>query len=227
MRESAERMPTKPPTKPPTLRRRTALLGALALPLAACTPLAIARRTPPTLHRLTPKTTFPDDLPDLGPRRVMVEPPTAASGLNTARIALKPDPFLLDYFADTMWIEVVPIMVQTLVTESLDASGSLDVLGPDAIGLRPDYILRIHIREFQAEYDNGLNRPPLVNVRLQVRLLGMPRRESLATVSIQQFARAEGTPLDQIVFAFDEALGRVLRRVVQWTLEEIVRADRG
>lgn len=210
------------------MRRRPALgrlAGlALVLPLAACTPFAITRRTPPTLYSLTPKTTFADNLPDLD-LRILVEPPSAASGLNTARIALKPDPTLLDYFANAMWIDVVPIMVQTLMTESLDASGALDVLGPDAIGLRPDYILKIHIREFQAEYDEGLDHPPLVNVRLQARLLGMPRRESLATVSAQQFIRAEATSLDQIVLTFDEALGRVLRRLVQWTMEEIVKAE--
>lgn len=210
------------------MRRRAALgrlsgLGLL-LPVAACTPFAITRRTPPTLYSLTPKTTFADGLPDLD-LRILVEPPSAASGLNTARIALKPDPTLLDYFANAMWIDVVPIMVQTLLTESLDASGTLDVLGPDAIGLRPDYVLRIHIREFQAEYDEGTDGPPLVNVRLQARLLGMPRRESLATVSSQQFVRADGTTLTAIVLAFDTALGRVLRRLVQWTLEEIVKAE--
>jgi len=202
---------------------RLAGLG-LVLPLAACTPFAITRRTPPTLYSLTPKTTFADALPDLD-LRILVEPPSAASGLNTARIALKPDLTLLDYFANAMWIDVVPIMVQTLMTESLDASGALDVLGPDAIGLRPDYVLKIHIREFQAEYDEGLERPPLVNVRLQARLLGMPRRESLATISAQQFVRAAGTSLDQIVLAFDQALGQVLRRLVQWTMEEIATAE--
>lgn len=211
-----------------TMHRRP-LLGrlmgfSLGLPLAACTPFTLARRVPPTLYNLTPKTTFADNLPDLDVR-VLVEPPTAASGLNTARIALKPDPTLLDYYANAMWIDVVPIMVQTLMTESLDASGTLDVLGPEAIGLRPDYVLKLHIREFQAEYDEGVERPPLVNVRLQARLLGMPRRESLATVSAQQFVRAESTPLDQIVLGFDDALGRVLRRIVQWTLEEIAKAE--
>jgi cholesterol transport system auxiliary component len=217
------------PQRPTDLARRRALrqgLGlALLLPAAACTPFALSRRQPLTLHRLTPKTTFTDNLPDLG-YRLMIEPPSAASGLNTARIALRPDPMGLDYFADAQWVEVVPIMVQVLLLESFDASGVFDVLSPESTGLRPDFVLRAFIREFQAEYDEGIARPPLVNVHLQVRLLRMPRRESVAVFTASEAVRAAGTPLDRVILAFDEALGRVQRRVVEWTVGQVVEVTR-
>jgi len=201
----------------------TTLSAGLAL--GACTPFALTRREATTLHRLTPLTTVPDNLPVLD-RRLLIEPPTAASGLNTARIPLRPDPTLLDYFANAQFVEVVPIMVQSLVRESVDATGALDVLGPDATGLRPDYVLRLHIQDFQAEYDRGLNQPPLINIRMQLRLLGLPRRESLATGRGQQTLRAEGTALETVIQAFDQAMGLVLRRIVTWTIEEIARQER-
>lgn len=210
--------------RPQGLARRRALRQAVALalllPAAACTPFTLTRRTPATLHRLTPKTTFADDLPYLG-FRFMLEPPSAASGLNTARIALRPDPMGLDFFADAQWVEVLPVMVQGLLLESFDASGVLDVLSPESTGLRPDFVMRAFIREFQAEYDQGLDQPPLVNVHLQVRLLRMPRRESLATFGASERVRAAGTPLDQVILAFDLAFGRVQRRVIDWTIAEI------
>ena len=211
----------------PGLRRR--LLGyALALPAVlasgACTPFSITRREATTLHRLTPMTTVPDNLPVLD-KRILIEPPTAASGLNTARIPLRPEPTLLDYFANVQFVEVLPLMVQGLVTESLDATGSLDVLGPDATGLRPDYVLRLHIQDFQAEYDRGLEQPPLINIRMQLRLLGMPRRESLATVRGDQTVRADGTAVDAVILAFDQAMGLALRRIVNWTVAEIARRE--
>jgi cholesterol transport system auxiliary component len=195
-----------------------------ALGLAGCTPFTLARREATTLHRLTPMTTVPDNLPVLD-RRISIEPPTAASGLNTARIPLRPEPTLLDYFANAQFVEVVPIMVQGLVTQSLDATGALDVLGPDATGLRPDYVLRLHIQDFQAEYDQGLSAAPLINIRMQLRLLGMPRRESLATARGDQTVRAEGTSLDAVMSAFDQAMGLALRRIVSWTVAEIARRD--
>jgi cholesterol transport system auxiliary component len=206
------------------LARRAALHAGFGLGLTAavgCTPFTISRRTPPTLHRLTPKTTFSDGVPDLG-FRLLIEPPSATSGLNTARIALRPDPMGLDYFADAQWVEVAPVMVQLLLLESFDASGAFDVLSPESIGLRPDFVLRVFIREFQAEYDQGLGEPPLVNVHLQVRLLRMPRRESLATFSSSEVVRAAGTPLDRVILAFDEAFGRVQRRIVEWTIDQVV-----
>jgi len=193
--------------------------------IAACTPFTLARREPATLHRLTLLTTVPDNLPVLD-RRLLIEPPTAASGLNTARIALRPDPMLLDYFANAQFVEVLPIMVQDLVRDSLDATGSLDVLGPDATGLRADYVLRLHIQDFQAEYDRGLGQPPLINIRIQLRLLGLPRRESLATARGQQTLRADGTALETVIQGFDQAMGLVLRRIVTWTIEEIARQQR-
>jgi cholesterol transport system auxiliary component len=195
-----------------------------ALGLGGCTPFTLARREATTLHRLTPMTTVPDNLPVLD-RRISIEPPTAASGLNTARIPLRPEPTLLDYFANAQFVEVVPIMVQGLVTQSLDATGALDVLGPDATGLRPDYVLRLHIQDFQAEYDQGLSAAPLINIRMQLRLLGMPRRESLATARGDQTVRAEGTSLDAVMSAFDQAMGLALRRIVSWTVAEIARRD--
>ena len=203
-------------------RRLTVLSAGLAL--GACTPFALTRREATTLHRLTPMTTVPDNLPVLD-RRLLIEPPTAASGLNTARIPLRPEPTLLDYFANAQFVEVVPIMVQGLVTQSLDATGSLDVLGPDATGLRPDYVLRLHIQDFQAEYDRGLDQPPLINIRMQLRLLGMPRRESLATVRGDQTVRADGTSVEAVILAFDQAMGLALRRIVSWTVAEIARRE--
>ncbi len=217
-------------SRPGALARRRALrraLGAvLLLSTGACTPFVLTRRNPPTLIRLSPKTTFDDGLPTLR-KRLLIEPPTAASGLNTTRIALRPDPLGLDFFADVQWVEVLPVMVQVLLIESFDASGTFDVLSPESAGLRPDFVLRVSIREFQAEYDEGLARPPLANVHLQVRLLRMPRRESLTTFSAREAVRAAGTPVEQVILAFDEALGRVQRRIVAWTVEQATETEGG
>ena len=206
------------------LARRTTLVGASALALSACTSFTLARRRPPTLHRLTPKTSFDPNQKWLG-YRVLVESPSAASGLNTARIALRPDPTRLDYFADALWVDVVPVMVEVLLAESLDASGAFDVLTQVSIGLRPNFVLRAFIREFQAEYDNGLDEPPLATVQLQTRLLRMPRRESVGTYSAMESMRAEGTSLDLVILAFDDALGRVQRRIVEWMIDEITGTE--
>jgi ABC-type uncharacterized transport system auxiliary subunit len=38
--------------------------------------------------------------------------------------------------------------------------------------------------------------------------------------------RAAGTSLDQVIIAFDDALGRVQRRIVEWTVAQVVETTR-
>lgn len=201
--------------------RLVVLVACLALGACAAA-LNLAAPDPPRLYDLTPKSTFAEDLPEVD-ARVTVEVPTATAGLNTARIALRPTDTTLEYYAGARWIDVVPIMVQNLLLESLDNAGKLDVLGREVVGIRADYALRVHVREFQAEYSEG--EPPTVRVRLQARLLRLPRRTSVAATSRGFTIRAADGSLPAIVIAFDDGLGKALRRVVEWTIQEIARDD--
>ncbi len=155
--------------------------------------------------------------------RLSVEVPTATAGLNTARIALRPTPTTLQYYADASWIDVVPVMVQNLLLESLDNTGKLDVIGREVVDVRADYALLTHIREFQAEYDG--KGPPKVRVRLQARLVRLPRRTSVASTSEEFSVRADDTSLPAIVRAFDEAFGKAAKRLVEWTTRQIALAQ--
>ncbi|MGH6901034.1 MAG: ABC-type transport auxiliary lipoprotein family protein, partial [Geminicoccaceae bacterium] len=181
----------------------------------------LAAPAPPRLYELTPKSTFADDLPTVS-SRLNVEVPTATAGLNSARIALRPTPTTLEYYAGASWIDVVPVMVHNLILESLDNTGKIDVLGRGVVGVRADLALMIHVREFQAEYEGA--GPPEVRVRLQARLIRLPRRTSLAATSEEFVVRAGNTSVPAIVIAFDEAFGKALKRIVEWTLRQAAAA---
>jgi cholesterol transport system auxiliary component len=60
-----------------------------------------------------------------------------------------------------------------------------------------------------------------VLVRIIARLVRMPQRNIVAIHSEEARARATGTDLDRIALAFDDALGQVLRRIVEWTLRTV------
>jgi cholesterol transport system auxiliary component len=200
----------------PRLPRALALCSCILLGGCAAA-LQLATAEPPRLYYLTPKSTFADDLPTV-PGRLSVEVPTATAGLNSARIALRPTPTTLEYYAGASWIDVVPVMVQNLLLESLDNTGKVDVLGREVVGVRADLALLVHIREFQAEYDTPGT--PQVRVRMQARLIRLPRRTSIAAVSQEYAVRAKTTSLPSIVDAFDEASGKTLKRIVEWTVIE-------
>jgi len=201
--------------------RPVAVAGCLVLGGCAAA-LQLATAEPPRLYELTPKSTFADGLPEV-PGRLSVEVPTATAGLNSARIALRPTPTTLEYYAGASWVDVVPVMVQNLLLESIDNTGRVDVLGREVVGVRADLALLTHIREFQAEYDTA--GAPRVRVRLQARLIRLPRRTSLAAISEEAVVRARDTSLAAIIEAFDEAFGKAVKRIVEWTVAQAAAAQ--
>jgi cholesterol transport system auxiliary component len=113
-------------------------------------------------------------------------------------------------------------MVQNLLIEALDNANRLDVLGHGVVGVRADYALLSHVREFQAVYRGP--GPPELRVRLQARLMRLPRRESLAATSAEAVVQAEGTSMPAIVGAFDQAFDQAARRLVEWAIEHAAAA---
>jgi cholesterol transport system auxiliary component len=112
------------------------------------------------------------------PGRLSIEVTTATAGLNSARIALRQTPTTLDYYAGANWVDVVPVMVQNLLLESLDNTGRIDVLGREVVGVRADLALLTHVREFQAIRHRGRApgaRPPAGGL---IRCRGGPDRAS-------------------------------------------------
>lgn len=203
---------------PPHVAGRAALF-VLCLTLASCVdPLSLVSGAPPRLFDLTPKSTFDDSLPDAA-ARLTIDVPSATAGLNTARIALKPTPTQFEYYAGARWVEVVPVMTQTLLLESFDNSEKIDILGRGAYGLRADYGLLVNIREFQAEYSDD-EASPDVRIRFQARLVTMPRRTHVAGTSVVGLATAESRKLNDIIDAFDQAFGRAAKDLVDWTVRQ-------
>jgi len=185
----------------------------LALTLAACQ--VPGTGDPPQLYTLTPKSAFAGDLPTVE-WQLIVETPVAAAGLSTSRIALQRSPLQLDYFARANWTDSAPLMVQTLLIESFENSKRIVAVSRESTNLRADYVLKTDLREFQAEYDGG--GPPLVRVRLSGKLVRLPERTIIASRSSELAVRATSTDMQSIIGAFDDALGKVLREQVEWTL---------
>ncbi len=189
-------------------------LGTGLLCLAGCS--ALVSEPPPDLYNLTPKSTFPESMPSVT-WQLVVEEPIAARGLDTPRIAVRPSPTQLKYVAGSRWTNRAPKMVQTLLIESFENSGRIVAVGRQAIGLRSDYNLKTELREFQAEYFDG-EKPGLVRVRLNAKLIKQPEQEIIASKNFERVVQPGNEGMQAIVDAFDEALGGVIKRLVEWAL---------
>jgi cholesterol transport system auxiliary component len=194
---------------PPRRRFGFAALAATLL-LTACA------GTPPQLYRLTPKSTFPPDLPHV-PTQLLIDTPLAPAGLDTRRIALSRSPVSIGYFADSAWTDRAPAVVQTALLESFENSGAVTALDRESVGLKADFVLKTEIRHFEAVYDAAAAAPE-VWVAIEARLVAMPRGAIVAQRPFEAHQRAAANELPQIVLAFDGALGAVIKRLVVWSL---------
>ena len=194
---------------------KTGLFAGLALIMSACAGLP-GGGAPPSFYTLSPKSSFPDTMPKVE-WQLVVESPATSGALSTQRIALTRDPVQIEYFGGARWTERAPQLVQTLLVESFENSGKIIAVGRQAIGLRSDFNLKSDLREFQAEYDQE-GEPPVVRVRVNSKLIKQPKRQIVASRTFERKVRAESTSMSDVVRAFDAALGKVLKRIVEWTL---------
>jgi cholesterol transport system auxiliary component len=199
----------------PTTRRKFLGLAGLAGAGATAGCQLPGSGDPPQLFTLTPKSNFAGDLPRAD-WQLAVEMPVASGGIDTSRIALARSPVTLDYFARANWTDTAPRMVQTLLVESFENTGRIVAVGRESSSLRPDYLLKVDLREFQAEL--RANAPPVARVRLAVRLVRLPERTVVASFAHEAQQTAGSSDIHNVVLAFDEALGAAMRRVVEWTL---------
>lgn len=203
------------------IRFRSALIAlALSSMVAGCTGniLPGAANDPPKLYVLTPKNTFSQKLPKVD-WQLTIDLPVADAALNTARIALRHNPISLEYYARANWVDTAPRMIQTLLVESFENSGSIVSIGRQSVTLRADYSLLTDLREFQAEYIGG--GPPRIRIRLNAKMVRMPQRTILATQTFEFVEPAASSDLEAVVSAFDIALGKTLKRIVEWSLKSV------
>lgn len=207
--------------------RRRWLTGLTALPIvslaAACETIIPGKGPPPVLYRLTPKSTFRSDLPEVR-WQLVLELPVANAGLNTTRIALLRQPTQLEYYARANWTDRAPAMALTLMVESFENAQRIVAVGRESVGLRADFVLKTELREFQVEYFRSDR--PTAHVGINAKLVQYPRRTIIGSHSFDSTALARADRLDDIIAAFDDALGKALKRLVEWTLLTGEEADK-
>jgi cholesterol transport system auxiliary component len=202
-------------TRPALRLSRRFLPGILVLGLAGCSGM-FGGGSPTHLYRVTPKSTYPPNLPRPSVQ-LLIDLPLSPAGLDTARIALTRSAVSIDYFADAEWTDRVPLLVQTALVQSFENSRTITAIDRESVGLRADFILKPELRHFEAVYDSP-NGPPEVWVAVNVRLVNPSDREVVAQALVEQRRRAAANDVPSIVMAFDDALGAVMKEIVVWTV---------
>jgi cholesterol transport system auxiliary component len=194
---------------------RRLIPSVLVFALAGCSGL-LGGGAPAHLYRVTPKSSYPPNLPHRSVQ-LLIDVPVAPAGLDTARVALTRSAVSIDYFADSEWTDRAPLLVQTALVESFENSRAITAIDRESVGLRADFILKSEIRHFEAVYDSPSG-PPEVWVAINIRLVNPSDREVVAHTSFERRERASANDVPSIILAFDEALGGVMKDTVVWTV---------
>lgn len=208
------------PNRRRRFNRAIVAVCAAAVLLTGCALKLPGTGAPPRIFVLSPKSTFDENLPVVD-WQLLIDSPIAAAGLNSSRIALRQSQIELQYFANAAWTDAAPKMVQRLLIESFENSEKIVSVGRQAVGLRADFILATELREFQAEYEGKKEgEPPDVRTRINAKLVKMPERTIVASITYDYLIPANGTEMVEVVKAFDLALGKTLKRIVAWAITE-------
>jgi cholesterol transport system auxiliary component len=186
--------------------------------VASCGSILPKPSPPPSLYRLTPLDA-PRASSPAADTQLIVDVPSAAASLDTDRIALARGTLGFDYLAGAAWADRAPVLVQSLVVESLENAGLIRVVARPSGELRPDAILTTDLRRFEARY--GAGDRPEARISLECRLVRMPDRVVLSLRTFEGRAEATANETAQIVAAFDEAMHAVLRELVPWAAQSV------
>lgn len=148
---------------------------------------------------------------------LIVEEPTAPGAIATDRILVKPNRIQAQYLAGARWIDTAPVLIQTLLLQSLESAGGFRLVGRQAMGLMPDYTLMTEIRDFQAEAPpSNDGRDLIVRVGLTLTLIRESDRSIVATKRVESVVAASSATAVPIVSAFDAAVSSALIEVISW-----------
>jgi cholesterol transport system auxiliary component len=206
---------------PKTLSFRSILI-ALGLPLlsgcGALSALGDATR-PLDVYEVQPPSAIEPARRSLA-RDVIVELPTTSGALETDRIMIRPSRLAAAYLPDIRWGEPAPVMVQTVLMRTLDATGAFQYVGRRPLGASGDFAIVTELLNFEAEVVENTD-----EARVEIRLVSRIVRESgVSVLSTRSFTATETAPSledEAIVEAFDRAMAVVARDFSAWVLSTL------
>ncbi len=198
-------------------------LGGILVALSGCGGINLVASEETAIYDLSPKSTFDEGLPTVE-AQLVVDEPTASRTIDTDRIAIRQDVFQVGYFKGVRWSDRTTLMFQTRLIESFENTGKIAAVGRKAIGLMGNYDLLTELREFEARLIPG--EEPRVLVVANAKLISQPTARIVASETFNRSIPARSEKFEDIIVAYDEALGGVLKRMVSWSITQIDTAER-
>lgn len=148
-------------------------------------------------------------------RDVIIEIPTTSGALATDRIMIRPNALQAQYLPDVRWSEPTPVMVQTLMLRSVEATGVVRYVGRKPLGVSGDFALVTEVIDFQADVVPETDTAN-VQITLLVRIVRERDASIVATRRFTAIAVAATTETAVVIDAFSAASDQVFDAFAQW-----------
>ncbi len=157
--------------------------------------------------------------------QLTVNEPSAVEALSTARIAIKPGPHEISYFAAAAWTDKLPRLLQFRLVESFENSHILRAVSAGNDRIRGDFGLSLEIRDFQVEVNHGTAR---AHIRLFVKLVDEDKGALVSSREFSATVRAVSDSTVAGVEALKNAFSAISIKIMRWlTSRRIIVADAG
>ncbi len=161
--------------------RRLFLIGASSLALAACG--SLLGPPPPRRSMCCARPRRPPSRETKVTWALAIVKPDASEALDTERIALARSDTQLDYYANAVWPDRLPDLVQTALLAGFEASGRIDSVARDEDALHADYELSTDMRDFEARYATP-DGAPTVAVTIIAHMANAHSRKIVANLTV-------------------------------------------
>jgi len=199
-----------------SIRRFRLLCAALMLAaLGGCLSL-IKEPDPIATYSLRPETAADDGWKSADWALTVIRPNTSAF-LDTNRIAVRPEPNMLQVYKGANWSDTLPDLVQTAVVEGFENSGKIKTVSRQNSGVPAEVALLLDIREFEAVYAPGA-RIPAASIRIHAKLLQYPSNRVIAIRTFSTDVPAASKRIPDVIQAFERGMARINGEIVGWSL---------
>ena len=161
---------------------RLCVAGLVLIALGACSVLRPTETPPPVFYSLdSPRsastTSTPVPATPATAATLVVSPPRAAAGFDSQRIIYLREPYKLEYFANSEWVDPPARMLGPLVVKAIEGSGAFRAVIQTPGAATGDMRLDTQIIRLQHEFDT---RPSHVRFTLRAYLVDDKTRRVLA-----------------------------------------------
>ncbi|MEY8097261.1 ABC-type transport auxiliary lipoprotein family protein [Falsihalocynthiibacter sp. S25ZX9] len=149
------------------------------------------------------------------PRDVIIELPSTSGALATDRIMIRPNALQAQYLPEVRWSDATPVMVQTLMLRSVEATGAVRYVGRLPLASHGDFAVVTELVDFQAEL-NADKQTATVQLKLIVRVIRESDAKIVASKTFRASAPSASTETQILVEAFNAASTVLFSEFAGW-----------